>query len=179
MLVQGYVHGVVFCWQCCMLCHIVVQVIVMLVCFCVCCFCLCCCHLLWIWAWLWTLLLLALNNIIVGFACSHCSMFVLMVSIVVFGVVAVFVVVVVSSLSLSIVYAFMFVTGTVVLKQIQVCNVGWDFVRGLRVCNLVVGLVILGFVRFSLEVHAFMALIVLFLLYFCVLSVFFRAPRGW
>ena len=42
--------------------------------------------------------------------------------------------------------------------------------RGLRVCNLVVGLVILGFVRVSSEVHAFMALIVLF----CCISVFFH-----
>ena len=90
MLVQGCVH--VFFWQCCMLCHIVFLVIVMLVCFCVCCFCLCCCHLLCIWAWLWTLLLLALNNMIVGFACFHWNMLVLVVSIFVFGVVAVFVV---------------------------------------------------------------------------------------
>ena len=67
-------------------------------------------------------MLLALNNIIVGFACSHCNMLVLVVSIFICGVVAVFVVVV-SSLSLSIVYSF-FVTGTVILKHIQVCNVG-------------------------------------------------------
>ena len=37
-------------------------------------------------------MLLAPNNIIVGFDCSHCNMLVLVVSIFVFGVVAVFVV---------------------------------------------------------------------------------------
>ena len=67
-------------------------------------------------------MLLALNNIIVGFVCSHCNMLVLVVSVFVFGVVAVLVVVVISPLSLPIVYSYLFVTGTIIFKQIQVCN---------------------------------------------------------
>ena len=51
-------------------------------------------------------------------------MLVLVVSIFVFGVVAVFVVVVISSLLLPIVYSYLFVTGTIIFKQIQVCNAG-------------------------------------------------------
>ena len=81
-------------------------------------------------------------------------MLVLVISSFAFGVIGV-VVVVVWLLSLSIVYSYLLVKGTLFFKQIQVCNAGYEFVHGWRVCVLVVGLVILGFVWFSLEVHAF------------------------
>ena len=65
------------------------------------------------------------------------------------------VVVIVSSLlSLLIVYSYLLVTGTVFVKQIQVCNAGSDFVHEWRICFLVVGDLFVGFVWFSLEVHA-------------------------
>ena len=54
----------------------------------------------------------------------HFKMLVLLISIFVFGVVGVVVVVVSWLLSLSIVYSYLLVTGTVFLKQVQVCNAG-------------------------------------------------------
>ena len=59
-------------------------------------------------------------------------------------------------------------TGTVFLKQIEVCNAGQEFVNGWGICFLVVGAVFVGVVWFSLEVHAFhgvdSVLVVVFLL---------------
>ena len=60
------------------------------------------------------------------------------------------VVVIVSSLlSLLIVDSYLLVTGTVFLKQIEVCNVGENFVHMWRICFFVVGALFVGFVWFS------------------------------
>ena len=88
-----------------------------------------------------------------------------------FSVVAVLVVAVVSSLSLSIVYSYLFATGTVILNQIQVCS-AWR----IRVCarvdglRFVVSLVVRGFVRLVWKFMLSMALIVCF----CCMSVLFH-----
>ena len=73
----------------------------------------------------------------------------------VFGVVGVVVDVVASLLSLSMMYSYLLlVTGTVFLKQIQVCNVGKEFVHEWFAFWLL-GALFVGFVQFTLEVHAF------------------------
>ena len=113
--------------QCCMLCHIVVQVILMLVSVCVSFF-------LFMLVPSVVNLGMALDSVafVLCYKCYcwirvcrfHFKMFVLVVSIFVFGVVGVVGVVVPSLLSLSIVYSYLLVTGTVFFKQIQVCNAG-------------------------------------------------------
>ena len=90
----------------------------------------------------------------------------------VFGVVGVVVVVVVPwLLSLSVVHLYLLVTGTFFLKQVQVGNVGWEFVHGWRISFFVLGTLFVGFVCFSLEVHSFHGVDSFCL--FCMCSLFY------
>ena len=148
-------------------------VIFILVMLCVCGLCLCLCNALWIWLWTWTPLRFALYKFVVWDAsvdlilkCPCCwSHFV-------FVVVGVVVVVVVPSLlSLSVVHLYLLVMGAFFLKQVQVGNVGWEFVHGWRISFFVLGTLFVGFVCFSLEVHSFHGVDSFCL--FCMCSLFY------
>ena len=123
---------------------------------------------------------LLFNNVILGYACrSHCNMLVLVVSI----LYLVFLVLLVLSLLFVVAFDRVFIFFCDGRRHSQAdSSVQCRIIVCARVerCIFVVGLVILGFVRFSLEVHAFHGFdSCVFLLYFCFVLLFVTASRGW